>query len=204
MAQDVPAGRTPNVLTFPAVRPGGLSALIDPLLNHYDLRVTQRALLVRHPRYFRVSALYRLNDQAACSVTRLEGRTRFPALERARRRIQPQTPLMLQRAVAATAVLCEDGFHVADIIHRRRDSYQCEDQSWCHVTEMPIQCELCAFPSPGLRPPSPHPMGRGQGEGRCCFQLARRHCKEALLTPLYDACAGSDHVAISSQPRGEW
>src|SRR5205823_6796472 len=24
-------------------------------------------------------------------------------------------------------------------------------------------------------------MGRGQGEGRCCFQLGRRHCKEVLV-----------------------
>src|SRR6266480_4210745 len=34
------------------------------------------------------------------------------------------------------------------------------------------------------RPPSPHPMGRGQGEGRCCFQLGRRHCKEGQHTCL--------------------
>src|SRR5947208_5981545 len=26
-------------------------------------------------------------------------------------------------------------------------------------------------------------MGSGRGEGRCCFQLARLHCKEALGTP---------------------
>src|SRR5437667_7108271 len=26
-------------------------------------------------------------------------------------------------------------------------------------------------------------MGSGQGEGRCCFQLGRLHCKEALGTP---------------------
>jgi len=49
-------------------------------------------------------------------------------------------------------------------------------------TEIPIQCERSDFPSPGLRPPSPHRMGRGQAEGRCCFQLRRRHCKEASGT----------------------
>ena len=34
------------------------------------------------------------------------------------------------------------------------------------------QCERSVFPSPGLRPPSPHPMGRGQGEGRCCMGVS--------------------------------
>ena len=184
MAQDVPAGRTPNVLTFPAVRPRGRRALIDPLLNHYDLRVTQRALFVRHLWNFRVNTLDGSNDEALGAFARLEGRTGFPALEREGSRIQPQTPLMLRPAVAATAVFREDGFHVADVIHRGGDSCQCDGQSQCHVTEIPIQCERCAFPSPGLRPPSPHSMRRGQGEGRCCFQLARRHCKEALGTPL--------------------
>src|SRR6184192_2670031 len=42
------------------------------------------------------------------------------------------------------------------------------------------------FPSPGLRPPSPHPMERGQGEGRCCFQLTGRHCKRSVRHSTLD------------------
>ena len=38
----------------------------------------------------------------------------------------------------------------------------------------PYNVKGYALPSPGLRPPSPHPMGRGQGEG----------CYGARLTPL--------------------
>ena len=51
------------------------------------------------------------------------------------------------------------------------------------------------FPSPGLRPPSPHPMGRGQGEGvfapACLIELtnARWRGKVALAYPMFGTTA---------------
>ena len=95
------------------------SALVDPLLDECNLNITQRRFLVRHPRYFRVNALYGLDDQALCAPAPLECRAAFTALQRGRGRVQSKLAFLLGRSMAFVATFSEQRLHLEDVIHRR-------------------------------------------------------------------------------------